>query len=259
MDIEQIDSWLETHKHLTGRHNQKRHGWRFGNALAWENAKNRLASGHGISSDFEGKTTPEAEAEAMRRGGPKGVKKYGGMLAPKGDSAARKFLSLIKDGVYGTTRQEVMDGLKNSIESTKRQHEDFLKRAADMESGKIKDSFMTPNHLRQQAAPIMGNINGMQHILSRMEKGKDYLQDIWGNKTPIEFGGKLPKARASKPTKAPKPKGNSSKVDPGMAREALRMAKGDKQAAYSRVVQMTGLKPGFDAKDLMAFFNENGM
>ena len=28
MDTEKINEWLEKYKHLRGRHNQKRHGWR---------------------------------------------------------------------------------------------------------------------------------------------------------------------------------------------------------------------------------------
>jgi len=46
MDIEQIDSWLETHKHLTGRHNQKRHGWRGGDTNAiYQTAERMVKAG----------------------------------------------------------------------------------------------------------------------------------------------------------------------------------------------------------------------
>jgi len=46
------------------------------------------------------------------------------------------------------------------------------------------------------------------------------------------------------------------------AREALRHAKGDRKAAYSRYIQMHyqstgGLAPGCDNKDLQAWYDEN--
>jgi hypothetical protein len=60
MDIKRIDRWIKAHKHQAGKHNQKRHGWRGG----IEGARRAMRSG--ISSDFEGKTTPAAERDAAR-------------------------------------------------------------------------------------------------------------------------------------------------------------------------------------------------
>lgn len=55
-------------------------------------------------------------------------------------------------------------------------------------------------------------------------------------------------------------KGNPDKVDPTMARTALRLAGGDRNAAYSYCIQLnwrtTGrLAPGFDNADLQAFYD----
>jgi len=57
-------------------------------------------------------------------------------------------------------------------------------------------------------------------------------------------------------------KPDSSKVHPHKAREALRRAKDDRQAAYSRYIQLTfqttgSLAPGCDNKDLQAWYDEN--
>ena len=49
-------------KHLSGQHNQKRHGWR-GSSV--DSARRAMRSG--VSSDFEGKTTPAAERDAARK------------------------------------------------------------------------------------------------------------------------------------------------------------------------------------------------
>lgn len=51
-----------TLKHLQGQHNQKRHGWRYGNLEA-----TRRAMRAGVSSDYLDKTTPEAERASYRK------------------------------------------------------------------------------------------------------------------------------------------------------------------------------------------------
>lgn len=56
-------------------------------------------------------------------------------------------------------------------------------------------------------------------------------------------------------------KGDPSKVIPKLALEALKMANGDRQAAFSRYIQLhywlTGsLAPGCDNKDLQAFYDK---
>jgi len=56
-----INGWLRVHKHLSGRHNQKRHGWRGGSLEAV-----RRAMRSGVSADYEGKTTLAAERDAAR-------------------------------------------------------------------------------------------------------------------------------------------------------------------------------------------------
>ncbi len=58
--------------------------------------------------------------------------------------------------------------------------------------------------------------------------------------------------------------GNPDKVHPEMAREALRLAGGDRNAAYSYCVQLswrlTGrFGPGFDNADLQAFYDREGL
>ena len=57
-------------------------------------------------------------------------------------------------------------------------------------------------------------------------------------------------------------KPDSSRVHPSMACEALKRAKGDRQVAYSRYIQLTfratgRLAPGCDNKDLQAWYDEN--
>lgn len=52
-----------------------------------------------------------------------------------------------------------------------------------------------------------------------------------------------------------------SKVIPALARQALKLAGGDRKAAYSRYIQLyfrqTGrLAPGCDSKDLQAFYEK---
>ena len=52
-----------------------------------------------------------------------------------------------------------------------------------------------------------------------------------------------------------------SKVIPSLARQALKLAGGDRKAAYSRYIQLyfrqTGrLAPGCDSKDLQAFYEK---
>lgn len=55
-------------------------------------------------------------------------------------------------------------------------------------------------------------------------------------------------------------KGNPDKVNPVLAKMALRMANGDRKSAYGKCVQLswqtTGrMAPGFDNKDLQAFYD----
>lgn len=59
-------------------------------------------------------------------------------------------------------------------------------------------------------------------------------------------------------------KGNPDKVNPAMAREALRRAGGDRTKAYSECIQMSWqmfgrLAPGFDNPDLQAFYDRGGL
>ena len=55
--------WLiEQFKHLSGEHNQKRHGWRFSGLGA-----TRRAMGAGVSDDVKGKIDPKAERDAYRK------------------------------------------------------------------------------------------------------------------------------------------------------------------------------------------------
>jgi len=54
-----------------------------------------------------------------------------------------------------------------------------------------------------------------------------------------------------------------SKVIPALARQALKLAGGDRKAAYSRYIELhyrnTGkLAPGCDNKDLQAFYEKGG-
>lgn len=56
-------------------------------------------------------------------------------------------------------------------------------------------------------------------------------------------------------------KGNPDKVIPSLAHEALRLARGDRKAAFSRYIQLwfqhTGkLAPGCDNQDLQAFYDQ---
>jgi hypothetical protein len=56
-------------------------------------------------------------------------------------------------------------------------------------------------------------------------------------------------------------KGNPDKVHPYLARKALEMAGGDKNAAYSYCVELSWklcgrLAPGFDNADLQAFYEK---
>lgn len=56
-------------------------------------------------------------------------------------------------------------------------------------------------------------------------------------------------------------KGNPDKVSPSLARRALELAGGDRKKAYSECVklsfQITGrMAPGFDNKDLQAFYDD---
>jgi len=253
-----LKEWVEEEKHFQGQHNQKRHGWRF--SVGLDNARRRAGSEDGISQDFLGKTTPEKEAEAYSAhalsGG--GLKKYGGMVAGSGAQIAPKFLEHIQSGNFGNNKSEVIEYLKGAIKSETQRHDEFLERAARVEKNPASDKYANPASLRQSAAGIMGNVNGYKYLLRRIESGKDYLQDAAGKKTPIIYG----KYNPPKPKKTSTPRkyggGNSSKVDPNLARRAIQLAGGDKQAAYSRVVQLTALRPGFDAKDLLAWFNENG-
>ena len=258
---EKLKEWVEAEKHLMGQHNQKRHGWRFGSTLGYYNAKRRVETGQGISSDYQGKTTPEAELEAMIHGGRKGSKKYGGMTYATGFNAAHGKLEVIKSGLYGSNRQEVIEGLTKLIKSERQRHDDFLSRAEKIEKGDKSVLGGNPGYIRQQTAKIMTDINGYSFILKNLQKGKDYIQDQWGQKYPVEYG----KMAAPKPIRAKKPatttrrtSGDSTKVDPNLARRAIQMANGDKKAAYSRVVQLTSLRPGFDNKDLQAWLEENG-
>lgn len=57
-----LEAGLVSEKHLKGQHNQKRHGWRFGDL-----AKVRRGLRAGVSTDFEGMTTPEDERLAYRK------------------------------------------------------------------------------------------------------------------------------------------------------------------------------------------------
>jgi hypothetical protein len=54
-------------------------------------------------------------------------------------------------------------------------------------------------------------------------------------------------------------RGNSEKVNPARAREALRRAKGDRKKAYSEYIRLTyqstgSLVPDCDNRDLQAFY-----
>lgn len=59
-------------------------------------------------------------------------------------------------------------------------------------------------------------------------------------------------------------KPDTNKVHPAIAKRALELANGNKQAAYSRYIQLyfrqTGkLAPGCDNKDLQAFYDKEGL
>lgn len=97
------------------------------------------------------------------------------------------------------------------------------------------------NEYKQQTATTIEN------RLKSMISGKE--------KFPATIYGPAPKARATKP-KSPKVKQRpiSDKVDMGIANAAVRAAGGDKQAAWSKYIQLhwekTGrLAPDIDAKD----------
>ena len=58
-------------------------------------------------------------------------------------------------------------------------------------------------------------------------------------------------------------KGNPDKVHPYLAKKALEMAGGDRNAAYSYCVKLSWklwgrLAPGFDNADLQAFYDKEG-
>lgn len=59
---QKLKEWVEAEKHLEGQHNQKRHGWRYGSLTV-----TRRAMRSGVSEDYQGKTTPEAERDAYRK------------------------------------------------------------------------------------------------------------------------------------------------------------------------------------------------
>lgn len=59
-------------------------------------------------------------------------------------------------------------------------------------------------------------------------------------------------------------RGNPEKVNPAMAREVLRRAKGHRKAAYSEYIRLTfqatgKLAPGCDNRDLQAFYEREGL
>lgn len=60
--LSQIEGKELALKHAPGQHNQKRHGWRYGNLDVA-----RQAMRAGISEDYRGKTTPEAERAGYRK------------------------------------------------------------------------------------------------------------------------------------------------------------------------------------------------
>lgn len=85
--------------------------------------------------------------------------------------------------------------------------------------------------------------------VARLESGEETLPaDFFDEPKPV-------RKRATKP-KTARPKGNSSKVDIDAGLKAIRQAGGNKQLGWSKYVILMGLRPGCDAKDFYAFYEE---
>jgi hypothetical protein len=102
----------------------------------------------------------------------------------------------------------------------------------------------TNEYKRQQAVIIQNRIDALK-------SGKEAFP-AWLYEKPKATRTKKPKAATVKGS------GHADRVDPNLAKQAYDRAHGDKKAAYSQVVIMTSLRPGFDNVDLQAWFRENG-
>lgn len=214
--MDKVDIFIvEALKHLQGKHNQKRHGWRYGD-------------------NYQPARNDEDSAEYHNRG-----------LRKSSDREHyQKVRSMVEsDNFLGF---QSADDVLNYSKNLYRQAMDLKK------SGAAKDRELPEGYTSAQtmnARTVLGQARAAKRVAEEVAAGK------------IAIGKSKIKVSRPKPVKPPSEKrgtGDSSKVDPSLARNAYRMAKGDIKAAYSRVVQLTGLKPGFDAKDLYAWFRENG-
>jgi len=106
-----LKEWVDentTEKHLSGEHNQKRHGWRFSGLGAA-----RRAMRSGVSEDVQGKVTPESERDAYRKrvGMTKIDRKLGDITRMTASEYHDKLRKETLSDTPGLTRQEYDDNI----------------------------------------------------------------------------------------------------------------------------------------------------
>jgi hypothetical protein len=200
-------------KHLQGKHNQKRHGWRYG-------------------QNYEPGRFDDDSREYH----------------------ARQTAKRIDAESYEKMRQMVESDNPldlNTADDFDQYSKNLASRATELRNiGKDREKKELPEGYTAAQTEMS------RSLFSQSRAAKKIAQEIRaGNIKPA-------KTKPYKPPKKTTPKvrktGDSSKVDYSLAANAYRLARGDRKAAYSQVVRLTGLKPGFDNKDLQAWFDENG-